>query len=46
MNTPRESERDAWFNVQRQVIAWVLVAGGTFLVANAWLVVQMLGPIR
>ena len=44
MKTDRD-DKDQRFTVQRQVIAWMLIAGGTFLVANAWLVVQMFGPM-
>jgi hypothetical protein len=44
MTTHRENN-DRRFTLQRQVITWMLIAGGTFLVANAWLIVQMLGPI-
>jgi hypothetical protein len=33
------------FEAQRQVIVWVLLAGASFLGANAWFVVHMLGPI-
>ena len=37
--------RDKRFATQRQVIAWILLAGASFLGANAWFIVHMFGPI-
>jgi hypothetical protein len=44
METPQERDRIRC-NLQRQVITWLLLAGATFLLANAWLIVHMFEPI-